>query len=262
MDDFYMERELESAGIDAFEFSLMDEDERRETLGDAGLDPDFYQDADLDSGFDAWERLRSAGLSLGELDLMDEDERREALEDAGLDPADYGVFSDPVPYAPARSEPPRPPAVPKQPASAGDRQTHGRETVCRYLQVRLSPGSRLSSYRTEDRTIRAGDLVVVPTGGPNEVKCVRVVSAGDYTRSTAPCLPESARFIIRKAADSAPAPEPAAPKADEAPEPDAEDEGIKREKRKRKILLAVIAGLSLVIIVLLARLIGSVTELG
>ena len=34
--------EIESAGIDYDELSFMDEDERREALEDAGLDPDDY----------------------------------------------------------------------------------------------------------------------------------------------------------------------------------------------------------------------------
>ena len=41
--DFDREMELENAGIDAFEFSLMDEDERREALEDACLDPEDYE---------------------------------------------------------------------------------------------------------------------------------------------------------------------------------------------------------------------------
>lgn len=36
------EDEVESVGLDIDEFSYMDEDERRETLEDAGLDPDNY----------------------------------------------------------------------------------------------------------------------------------------------------------------------------------------------------------------------------
>jgi hypothetical protein len=32
MDDFDIERDLEAAGIDAFDFSLMDEEERQKTL--------------------------------------------------------------------------------------------------------------------------------------------------------------------------------------------------------------------------------------
>lgn len=34
--------ELEMAGLDRFDLELMDEDERREVLEDAGLDPDDY----------------------------------------------------------------------------------------------------------------------------------------------------------------------------------------------------------------------------
>ncbi len=34
--------EIESAGLDYDELSFMDEDERREALEDAGLDPDDY----------------------------------------------------------------------------------------------------------------------------------------------------------------------------------------------------------------------------
>lgn len=43
--DFDREYELENAGIDAFDFSLMDNEERAETLRDAGLDPDDYENA-------------------------------------------------------------------------------------------------------------------------------------------------------------------------------------------------------------------------
>lgn len=65
--DFDRERELEDAGIDAFEFSLMDEDERRQVLEDNFLDPDDYDMIDLEPEFQAWENLQSSGLSLGEL---------------------------------------------------------------------------------------------------------------------------------------------------------------------------------------------------
>ena len=36
--------DMEIAGLDADELALMDEDERREALEDAGLDPDDYDD--------------------------------------------------------------------------------------------------------------------------------------------------------------------------------------------------------------------------
>ncbi len=46
-DDFYedeLEDELESAGLSREELEFMDEDERREALEDAGLDPDDFMD--------------------------------------------------------------------------------------------------------------------------------------------------------------------------------------------------------------------------
>ena len=90
--DFDREMELENAGIDAFEFSLMDEDERREALEDAFLDPDDYDLIEYDTSFNAWSNLQNAGLSLSELEYMDEDEKRKTLRDAGLDPDDYEVY--------------------------------------------------------------------------------------------------------------------------------------------------------------------------
>ncbi len=36
--------ELEAAGLDRFDLEMMDEDERREALEDAGFDPDEYED--------------------------------------------------------------------------------------------------------------------------------------------------------------------------------------------------------------------------
>lgn len=59
--DFDREKELESAGIDAFEFSLMDEDESREALKDAFLDPDDYDLIEYDTSFNAWSNLQNAG---------------------------------------------------------------------------------------------------------------------------------------------------------------------------------------------------------
>ena len=48
MDYEEMESELETAGIDTFDFALMDEVERREALEDACLDPDDFEDFDLE----------------------------------------------------------------------------------------------------------------------------------------------------------------------------------------------------------------------
>ncbi len=40
----FEEDELESYGIDRDEFDLMDDDEKREALEEAGLDPDDFED--------------------------------------------------------------------------------------------------------------------------------------------------------------------------------------------------------------------------
>lgn len=49
--DFDLERNLEDVGIDAFDFSLMNDDERREVLNDAGLDPNDYEDIEFEESF-------------------------------------------------------------------------------------------------------------------------------------------------------------------------------------------------------------------
>ena len=43
MIDSCQEDELESAGLDINELDMMDDDERREAIEDAGLDPDDYE---------------------------------------------------------------------------------------------------------------------------------------------------------------------------------------------------------------------------
>ena len=204
MDDFYTERELEDAGVDAFEFSLMDEDERRQVLEDAFLDPDLYMDADFSSSFNAWERLQFAGMNLRDLEYMDDDERREKLEEAGLDPLDYEGVPHYVPRSPARnsvkpvSNPaPLRSAQPKQEPSKQERIQP--KAVYRYCMVEFSSGSQTCSYRTEDRSIAPGDQVIVPDGGSNKTKLGKVISVGDYTEETVPNPIESAKFILRKA---------------------------------------------------------------
>jgi hypothetical protein len=192
MDDFDIERDLEDAGIDALDFSLMDEDERWKALNDAGLDPDFFLDADLDSSFDAWENLQSAGLSLNDLELMDEDERREALESAGLDWRDYeGVsswtpaFVAPTPAVPVNKQQE---VLPTEP-----------QPVYRYCQVRFSAGGSTYAYRTDNYTIEAGDFVMVPVGNSETPRLVQVVSVGDYAESVVPYPLKRTKFILRKA---------------------------------------------------------------
>lgn len=43
-DEESLEEELESVGLDRFDLELMDEDERREALEDAGLNPDDFDE--------------------------------------------------------------------------------------------------------------------------------------------------------------------------------------------------------------------------
>lgn len=141
--DFEKEYELESAGIDAFEFSLMDEDERREVLEDNYLDPDDFDMIDLDPEFQAWENLQNAGMDLSDLSLMDEDEKKEALENAGLNPSDYGIDSDnsafdylgPPPILPVSS-----PAPSKPPESKRKENIPAVEKVLCKKNVSLADG--------------------------------------------------------------------------------------------------------------------------
>ncbi len=246
VDDFDLERDLENAGIDAFSFSLMDEDERREALGEADLDPDEYEDIEFDSAFDAWHELQDAGLSLRELDLMDEDDRREALEDAGLDPADYEL-SEPFVYSPSRraaeiAPPPAPQPTPVQPPAP---------KTYRFVSVRFTGDDRVYAYRTYDRSIRPGDRVIVPARPQNGPAPGTVVSVGDYTEGAAPYPPDKAKLVLRKAAaeDPEPPPEetPAAPAIAESTEADPEEE---REKRQRKALVITVAVLFVIFAVL------------
>ena len=117
--DFDRELELENAGIDAFDFSIMDDEERAEALADAGLDPEDFDGVEYDAEFDAWYDLQNEGLSLDELRYMDEDERREALTDAGLDPEDYESAPTYIPATPLRLKNPEPAAETEQEDSCG-----------------------------------------------------------------------------------------------------------------------------------------------
>ena len=196
MDDFDIERALEDAWIDPFAFSLMDENERRETLENAHLDPDVYMDADLDPGFDAWEELQSAGLSFSELDNMDADERRAAIEDAGLDPDDYESLLE---FSSASAPTPQKPITPQPETSSPKQEAQPQRNTYRYVSVRFYSGGQTYAYRTEDRSIAPGDRVMVPAGISNEPKLVTVVSVGDYSEETVPFPVEKTKSVLRKA---------------------------------------------------------------
>ena len=135
--DFDRERELEDVGIDAFEFSMMDDYERRQVLEDNLLDPDDYDMIDLEPEFQAWENLQSSGLSLNELSSMDDDEKRATLEDAGLDADDYDVdsgsyrysYASPGRSAATKNKPEAAKREPMKPAEAENKQIVLKQTV-------------------------------------------------------------------------------------------------------------------------------------
>ena len=184
--DFDREMDLENAGIDAFEFSLMDDDERAEALADAGLDPSDFDLIDLDSSFSAWSDLQDAGLSLSEIELMDEDERRSTLEEAGLDPDDYEGIA--FPYYSANL-----PAA----GHTADLPKLNPDTY-RYCQVKFEGTDRLYSYRAEGFQINVGDYVEVPTGDRGNTSFAKVYSVGDYVKDAVPYPLDKTKSILRK----------------------------------------------------------------
>ena len=203
--DFDREYDLENAGIDAFEFSLMDDDERAEALRDAGLDPDDYEGIELDSSFHAWSVLQENGIDLWELDLMEEEEKREVLENAGLDPDEFGVL--PTISVPGSTHSP---ASTDQKNDVSETQSgdqasapHQESPVLYQLCGVVFPGSNQRySYLINGLDLDAGDAVVVPVGPSHGEAIAKVVSLGAYTAETAPYPIEKTKSVIRKATAS------------------------------------------------------------
>ena len=204
--DFDREYDLENAGIDAFDFSLMDDDERAEALRDAGLDPDDFDGVEFDSSFDAWSALQDNGLSLWELDLMDDDEKREALEEAGLDPDDYETL--PAAYPVSYSAPSTPPVQQNTHPADNKKSVPPLEPpkVYRFCGVNFPGYNRSYAYLANGWDVSVGDIVMVPTGPENTPSVAKVVSVGNYTAEVAPYPVERTKSILRKAtqAESAP----------------------------------------------------------
>ena len=210
MDFFDTERELEDAGISAFEYSLMDEHERREVLEDAGLDSDLYLDADQYASFGAWEELQAAGLSLSDLDLMDSDAIREVLADAGLDPSEYGCEDGAYAASPASvypvgaaephssdSSPVKPSGLTEKPKPAQTPLDSGSKGVYQLCTVRFPNGSH-GFYRTSDRTIAECDYVAVPVD-KSAIQIAMVVAVGKRAEAESPHPAKDLGFILRKA---------------------------------------------------------------
>lgn len=66
-----------------------------------------------------------------------------------------------------------------------------------YVFVCFRPGAQSYSYRTNDSSIKVGDLVIVPAG--NEEKIGYVTSVQKYKRSDVPYPVEKTKLVIRKA---------------------------------------------------------------
>ena len=224
--DFDREYDLENAGIDAFDFSLMDDDERAEALRDAGLDPDDFDGVEFDSSFDAWSALQDNGLSLWELELMDDDEKKEALEDAGLDPDDYETLPTIHPSstytAPSYTPEPTPSPVPttsKRPEKSSNR-VHPTDapSIYQFCSVVFPGSSRGYAYRVVGFSVNIGDIVVVPTGPENKPNVAKVISTGVYTAEVAPYPVDKVKFVLRLATEAESAPfRPAPARVEEKP---------------------------------------------
>ncbi len=71
------------------------------------------------------------------------------------------------------------------------------KTVYTYCGVRFS--NVTYHYRTNEPTIKVGDIVVVPVGRDEKEERARVVSVGNYARIAVPYPVEKTKFILRKA---------------------------------------------------------------
>ncbi|MDD6022394.1 MAG: hypothetical protein ACI4GA_07940 [Acutalibacteraceae bacterium] len=82
------------------------------------------------------------------------------------------------------------------------REYENDKTIYTYCGVLLPFSSRPYSFRTEDKTIKIGDTVIVPVGENEKEMKGQVVSIGQYSRLGVPYPVEKAKMIIRKAEDN------------------------------------------------------------
>lgn len=68
-----------------------------------------------------------------------------------------------------------------------------------FCSVRFPGGRRCYYYRTEDKTLRAGDVVIVPVGRKNERRAGQVLSVERCRASEAPLPPGAAPWVLRRA---------------------------------------------------------------
>ena len=206
--DFDLERNLEDAGIDAFDFSLMNDDERREVLNDAGLDPNDYEDIEFEESFSAWSALQDSGTNLWELDLMDDDEKRESYENAGLSSEDYCEIYTSLPTknnALSEEKTETPPIERNKtkpglldvvmPAENDKVKPKPQYHIC---GVKFDNSAQIYSYRADGFHLAPGDMVEVPAGNRNIAKVATVILVGDYTEENAPYPVGKMKPILRR----------------------------------------------------------------
>ncbi len=102
----------------------------------------------------------------------------------GLDPDDYETEREFL-YA-----------IKHLPTPLGPEFENNREFI--YCGVMFDYQDRIYQYRTDDKTIRPGDKVVVPVGEDNEEKTARVISVDVYRSNSVPYPVHKTKKIIRK----------------------------------------------------------------
>lgn len=102
----------------------------------------------------------------------------------GLDPDDYETEREFL-YA-----------IKHLPTPLGPEYENNREFI--YCGVMFDYQDRIYQYRTDDKTIRPGDKVIVPVGEDNEEKTARVISVDVYRSNSVPYPVHKTKKIIRK----------------------------------------------------------------
>lgn len=102
----------------------------------------------------------------------------------GLDPDDYETERE---FLYAIKHPPTP---------LGSELGDNNEFI--YCGVMFDYQDRIYQYRTDDKTIRPGDKVVVPIGEDNEEKTARVISVDVYRSNDVPYPVHKTKKIIKK----------------------------------------------------------------
>ena len=157
MDFDDMESALQDAGIDPFDFSLMDGDERRQALEDALFDPMDFEDFDLEYGSSYAVAFKSA---------------------SGVKPAS-NPSAPPVQLPPPMSDT----SDTVTPAPSMRRvQNDGVDTVCEVDVPGMKPHL---FFRADEYCLQPGDRVLVAFGSYSKPVVATVVSVKNYHEAPA-----------------------------------------------------------------------------